>query len=276
MPNVNDDLEFNQSSLTLQSFLLLLVAMVIGLQVAVMLLPVWMPNMAVSLAGDAPKAYWYLSRGTAFVALSLLWISMALGLGITNKMARSWPGAPAAFAIHEYVSLLGLAFAAFHALVLMGDHYINFTLLQVIIPFASTGYRPFWVGLGQVGFYTWVIVALSFYVRQHIGHKSWRFIHYASFLMYLIALLHGLISGTDTSLPWAQWYYWISAGSLIFLLAYRLVAPAVDRLSLPVGRVCLCGIYALLRCLRFAGWGESSASPLSQALSVARYKARSK
>jgi predicted ferric reductase len=233
MPNVNDDLEFNQSSLTLQSFLLLLVAMVIGLQVAVMLLPVWMPNMAVSLAGDAPKAYWYLSRGTAFVALSLLWISMALGLGITNKMARSWPGAPAAFAIHEYVSLLGLAFAAFHALVLMGDHYINFTLLQVIIPFASTGYRPFWVGLGQVGFYTWVIVALSFYVRQHIGHKSWRFIHYASFLMYLIALLHGLISGTDTSLPWAQWYYWISAGSLIFLLAYRLVAPAVDRLFPP-------------------------------------------
>ena len=40
---------------------------------------------------------------------------MALGLGITNKMARLWPGAPAAFALHEYVSLLGLAFAVFHA-----------------------------------------------------------------------------------------------------------------------------------------------------------------
>jgi predicted ferric reductase len=233
MSNNSDELEFNHSSLTPLSFLLFLVAMAIGLLVAVILLPAWLPNLAISLSGESPKAYWYLSRGTAFVSLSLLWISMALGLGITNKMARSWPGAPAAFAIHEYVSLLGLAFAAFHALVLLGDHYINFTLIQIIIPFGAVDYRPFWVGLGQVGFYAWAIVAFSFYVRQHIGHKSWRFIHYASFLMYLIAVLHGLTSGTDTSLPWAQGYYWISASSLIFLLVYRIVAPLLDRLSPP-------------------------------------------
>ena len=69
--------------------------------VAVLILPAWLPNMSFSLAGNAPKAYWYLSRATAFVSLSLLWLSMALGLGITNKMARLWPGAPAAFALHE-------------------------------------------------------------------------------------------------------------------------------------------------------------------------------
>ncbi|MCJ7432540.1 MAG: hypothetical protein MUO77_03540, partial [Anaerolineales bacterium] len=76
--------------------------------------------------------------------LSLLWLSMALGLGITNKMARLWPGAPATFAIHEYVSLLGMAFALFHALVLLGDHYINFTFAQMLVPFATVDYRPFW------------------------------------------------------------------------------------------------------------------------------------
>jgi predicted ferric reductase len=218
-----------ESSVNIQSFLTFLVAMTVGLLVAVLLLPAWLPNMAFSLGGDAPKAYWYLSRATAFVSLSLLWLSMALGLGITNKMARLWPGAPAAFAIHEYVSLLGLAFAIFHAIVILGDHYINFTLLQILTPFSATGYRPFWVGLGQVGFYAWAILAATFYIRPIIGQKTWRFLHYGSFGMYLLGIFHGLFSGTDTSMAWAQNYYWISAGSLLFLLMYRILASVADK-----------------------------------------------
>ena len=218
------------SSVNIQSFLMFLVAMTIGLLVAVLLLPAWLPNMAFSLGGNAPKAYWYLSRATAFVSLSLLWLSMALGLGISNKMARLWPGAPAAFAIHEYVSLLGLAFAVFHAIVILGDHYINFTFLQLLIPFSTVDYRPFWVGIGQIGFYTWAIIAVTFYIRPIIGQKSWRLLHYGSFGMYLLGIFHGLYSGTDTSKGWAQNYYWYSAGILLFLLMYRILAVVIDKL----------------------------------------------
>jgi predicted ferric reductase len=219
-----------ESSVNIQSFLMFLVAMTVGLLVALLILPIWLPNMAFSLGGDAPKAYWYLSRATAFVSLSLLWLSMALGLGITNKMARLWPGAPAAFALHEYVSLLGLAFSAFHAVIILGDHYINFTILQLLVPFSTVDYRPFWVGIGQLAFYTWAILAISFYIRPVIGQKSWRFLHYGSFAMYLMGIFHGLFGGTDTSAGWAQNYYWISAGSLLFLLMYRILAVVIDGL----------------------------------------------
>jgi len=147
-----------------------------------------------------------------------------------HKMARLWPGAPAAFALHEYVSLLGLAFAVFHAVVILGDHYINFTLLQLFIPFSTVDYRPFWVGVGQLAFYSWAILALTFYIRPIIGQKSWRFLHYGSFAMYLMGIFHGLFSGTDTSASWAQNYYWISAGSLLFLLMYRILAVVIDGL----------------------------------------------
>lgn len=226
----SSDQEIYESSVNVQSFLTFLIATTVGLLIAVLILPAWLPNMSFSLSGDAPKAYWYLSRGTAFVSLSLLWASMALGLGITNKMARLWPGAPAAFALHEYVSLLGLAFSIFHAVVILGDHYINFTLLQLIVPFSTVDYRPFWVGIGQLAFYTWAILALTFYIRPVIGQKSWRFLHYGSFGMYLLGIFHGLFSGTDTSASWAQNYYWISAGSLIFLLMYRILAVVMDKL----------------------------------------------
>lgn len=231
MPNPQQPTNEFESSVNIQSFLLFLLAMTLGLLLAVLLLPAWLPNLAFSLGGDAPKAYWYLSRATAFASLSLLWLSMALGMGITNKMARAWPGAAAAFAIHEYVSLLGLAFAAFHAVVILGDHYINFTLLQLLVPFSTVDYRPLWVGIGQVGFYVWLIVALSFYIRSSIGQKTWRVLHYASFAMYLMGLFHGLFSGTDTTTPWAQNYYWISGGILLFLLVGRIVGVIVDKLS---------------------------------------------
>ena len=90
---------------------------------------------------------------------------MAFGLFITNKMARARPG-PAAFELHEYVSLLGLGFALFHGLILMGDQFIHYNLAQVLLPFGSYGFKPFWVGLGQLSFYLSVVLVASFYVRQ--------------------------------------------------------------------------------------------------------------
>jgi len=225
------DSENYESSVNIQFFLLVMFAMTLGLMAAIILLPAWMPTMANSLSGDNPKVYWYLSRATAFVSLSILWLSMALGLGITNRMARLWPGAPAAFAIHEYVSLLGLAFALFHAMVLLGDHYINFTVAQIFMPFSTVDYRPLWVGVGQIGFYVWLIVALSFYIRSMIGQKTWRVLHYLSFAMYLMGLSHGIFSGTDSTETWAQWYYWVSAGSLLFLLIHRIVNTAFEKIT---------------------------------------------
>ena len=226
-----------ESSVNIQFFLMVMLAMIVGLLLAILVLPVWLPNMAISLMGSDPKVYWYLSRATAFVSLSILWLSMVLGLAITNKMARLWPGAPAAFAVHEYVSLLGLAFALFHALILLGDHYINFTVAQIFIPFSTVDYRPTWTGIGQLGFYIWLIVALSFYVRSSIGQKTWRVLHYLSFAMYAMGLLHGLFGGTDSSATWAQYYYWISGGSLLFLLVYRIVNSITEKLTVSARRI---------------------------------------
>ncbi len=208
----------------ISSLLSLLVAVTLGALAAFVLMPDRGGHLAASLAGTSPKAYWYMSRGAAFVALGLLWVSMMLGLLITDKLARSWPGAPVAFAIHEFVSLLGLVFATFHALILLGDHYINYQLAQILMPFGSVNYHPIWVGLGQIGLYLWAIISASFYVRQLIGRKAWKFIHYISFLNFMIAVMHGLASGTDTTLGWAQAFYWFLGGSFIFLTVYRVVA----------------------------------------------------
>jgi predicted ferric reductase len=222
-----------ESSIHFETILILILAVVMGGLAALVVFPLWGGNLASSFVGSQAKGFWYLSRGSAIAAFGLLWLSMASGTAITNKMARFWPGGPTAFAVHEFSSLLGIAFAVFHALILLGDHYINYSLSQVLVPFASANYRPAWVGVGQVGLYVWIVVTFSFYVRKQIGHKTWRWIHFASYGAFLMALLHGVSSGTDSGLLWAQLMYWFAGGSLLFLLAYRvlvsLVKPAGTR-----------------------------------------------
>jgi predicted ferric reductase len=221
--NFDPEPEFYESTLNFQTLLFLLLAFIEGLLLAAILLPGWLPNLASSLMGSDPKGFWYLSRASAFVGLTLLWFSMAFGLSMTNRMARLWPGGPTAFAIHEFTSLLGLGFALFHGLILMGDHYIGYTLSQVLVPFASLNYRPFWVGIGQLVFYFWGIIALSYYLRKLMGKNAWRLVHYLSFFTFAVAILHGLTSGTDSGTAWAQGVYWFTSGSLLFLLIYRVL-----------------------------------------------------
>ncbi len=225
-----------QTAIGVGSLFSLLAAVGLGIMGALFVLPNWAPVLSGTLAGSNPKAYWYLSRGSAFVALGLLWISMVLGLLITDKAARSWPGAPAAFAIHEYVSLLGLVFVAFHALILLGDQYIKYQLAQVLLPFGSINYHPVWVGLGQIGFYVWAIISATFYVRQKIGSKTWRFIHYASFFNFVIAMIHGLAAGTDHATLWAQALYWTMGASVLFLTVYRVAASVAGPEARPAHR----------------------------------------
>lgn len=208
-----------------------IIAVAVGAALALFLAPVFSPSLTATLLGPSPKAYWYLSRASAFVALGLLWLSMLFGLLISDKIARQWPGAQAAFAMHEYVSLLGLGFAAFHALILLGDRFIGYQLAQILIPFAAGSYRPFWVGVGQLGLYVWAIISVSYYIKKRIGHATWKLIHFASFFNFLVALMHGLTSGTDTPLGWAQTIYWVFGASIFFLIAYRVTASLIPEAS---------------------------------------------
>lgn len=193
-----------------------------------LLRPGTLHDLMASLAGAEPKAYWYLSRSSAFVSYGLLWFSMVLGLAITNKMARVWRGGPTFAALHEHTGLLGLIFGLFHALALLGDHYIGYTFTEVMVPFAGVEYRPLWVGVGQIALYLTALVTLSFYARRWIGQKRWRLLHYLSFAVFALALIHGLFSGTDSASLLVLMMYWASFVSVLGLITSR-VLSAVAR-----------------------------------------------
>jgi predicted ferric reductase len=221
------------SAMPFEAFLTILFAAAAGAVAAILVLPGWLPGLSGSLQGSAPQAFWFLSRSSALVAYLLVWLSMCLGVMITNKLARLWPGGPVAFDLHQYASLLGVAFALFHGIILLGDQYIHTNLLHIVLPFGMNEYQPFWVGLGQLGFYLMAIVAFSFYVRKQITPRGWRLIHYLSFASFGMALVHGITAGTDSPATWTQGMYWLTGGGFLFLLVYRILnslfKPAATR-----------------------------------------------
>jgi len=213
----------------IRTLIQVLVATLLGSAAAVVLLPRLAGPMALTLDGPEGSAFWFLSRSSAFVAYLLLWGSMMLGLAITNKMARLWPGGPVAFDLHQHLSLLALGTALFHAFILVGDPYIGYSLSDILIPFRALGYRVEWVGMGQLALYLVAVVVLSFYVRKRLGNASWRAIHFLTYTGFILVLFHGLRSGTDSPALWAQVIYWATGASVMVMTLYRILTIEPER-----------------------------------------------
>jgi sulfoxide reductase heme-binding subunit YedZ len=109
-----------------------------------------------------------------------------------------------------------------HVLVLMLDRYLPYSLVQILVPFISP-YRPFWVGVGVISFYLVLLVTITFYLRNRIGTRAFRSIHYISLASYIGVTLHGYFSGTDTALPSMKILYEVTGLAVLFLTVYWLV-----------------------------------------------------
>lgn len=195
----------------------------LGALCAIALTPTWVPALAGTLTGDQPSAYWYLSRASGLTAYGLLWLSVVCGLLQSNGIAPRALRGPAFLELHRHAAWMGLAFAAFHALVLLGDRHLGSGLLGLVVPFGMTRHAPGWVGLGQLALYAGVVVAVSFRLRARMGARTWRALHFASFTVFVLVLAHAVLAGSDTAVPWVALFYCGTAAVVVFLTVLRIL-----------------------------------------------------
>jgi hypothetical protein len=183
------------------------------------------------------KAYWYSARAGGIVAYLLLWLGTLWGVLMSGKLAKGqW-----AFGLHEFLSILAMVFAALHAIVLLGDAYIGFSVVNLLVPFTGP-YRPLWTGFGTLALYLGVALIASFYLKPLVSRKLWRALHYLTYAVFTLALLHGVMAGTDSSLLAVRWMYVLTGASLLYATLYRIFTlqrrkPAAPAQSAPGGAV---------------------------------------
>ncbi|HEX2923038.1 MAG TPA: hypothetical protein VHS28_03305 [Chloroflexota bacterium] len=195
---------------------------------------------AVSVGGTrtGDPTFWHIARAAGLSAYLMLFLNVFLGLAVHTHYLEGVMARWRSFDLHQFTALLAIGFLGLHALALLGDRYMGFTPAQLVIPFASP-YRPFWTALGVVGAYAVLIVFGSSYVRQQIGYRAWRAIHYVAFAAFLLTMVHGVFSGTDSGEPWAAALYAGTGATiaLLTLMRFKGVAeqrtPAAPKLPVP-------------------------------------------
>jgi sulfoxide reductase heme-binding subunit YedZ len=166
---------------------------------------------------------WLLARSSGMLAYLLLTLGVVAGLTLSTRMfGRAIP--PAVITgVHRTLSTLGLGALALHVGMLVLDTKVDIPLVSLVVP-GLTEYRPIATGLGVVALELWVLIQLSFPLRRHIGVRTWRRMHYATFGLWALAAMHGIAAGTDSGTPWARWLYVVSISLVVGLLGWRIVA----------------------------------------------------
>ena len=175
-----------------------------------------MSNLNSMFGINTVQIWWFATRAAGLIAYLLLWFSTVWGLAVPSKLVAPLLEQAYTFDFHQFISLLSIAFTVLHIVVLLVDQYLPFTIWQILVPFMAP-YRPFWIGIGVISFYTILLVTITFYLRKHIGMTAFRSIHELSLVGYLGATLHGLFAGTDGSLPGMQIIY-LGGGLVVAIL----------------------------------------------------------
>jgi methionine sulfoxide reductase heme-binding subunit len=164
--------------------------------------------------------YWYVVRGSGFVVYVLLTLGVVLGLLLSLRWrSDAWPRILTE-ELHRYIMLVSGIFLALHIGSTLLDTYVHFQLYQTLVPFTS-GYRTVWMSAGIVSMYLAIALFSSIYLRRLIGYRAWRAMHYGGFVAWLLALVHGVATGTDTKAYWALAIYGGGALFVAGLLAVR-------------------------------------------------------
>jgi predicted ferric reductase len=171
------------------------------------------------ISGD--KLFWTGSRLTAFLAYLAFAGSVCYGLGMASGLVDAIAGKPVSFALHQDLALAGLAFTAAHVFLLLGDAYIGFTIQTLLVPGLSP-YQTVPVAVGQIAAWAAVATVLSFYARRLMNPRVWRSLHTLSIVVFVLATVHGLYSGSDSKLDLIWWVYVGVALVVLFLAVYRL------------------------------------------------------
>ena len=177
---------------------------------------------------------WYAARAAGVIAYVLLTAVVLVGLTLAGKLTvKTWPKF-AVTDLHRFGSLLVGVFVGLHVLTIALDTYTPFSVTQLVVPFASS-YRPVWVALGIVSTELLIAVAVTNALKSRIPYRWWRRAHFATFLVWAGATVHGIGAGTDSASLWLSTIYVVAVASVLAALAWRILAKRVG--PLPLGGI---------------------------------------
>lgn len=174
------------------------------------------------------EALWALGRGTGVVALVMF--TVALVLGIVTRSGRPLPGLGrfGAAELHRTAALTGTGLVLAHLGSLFLDPYAQLRLVDMVVPFLGVA-KPLWLGLGTLAVDLLAVVTVVSLLRHRVGPRVFRAVHWATYLLWPVAVLHALGNGTDAASAWMVGLVAVSTGAVASAVAWRLMPSFAER-----------------------------------------------
>jgi sulfoxide reductase heme-binding subunit YedZ len=170
------------------------------------------------------NALWYWARGLGVSSMVLL--SLVMVLGILTRGGASLPGLSryVVASVHRTLALSAVVFIGLHVVLLFSDPYAQLRLVDLIVPFDGA-YHPLWLGLGTLALDAVLLLVISSVLRDRLGPRTWRAVHWIAYACWPLAVLHGLGNGTDAATAWYRWTTFVCVASVCMAIAWRLLTP---------------------------------------------------
>ena len=169
------------------------------------------------------QIWWYAARSGGILASLLLAASVLWGLALTTRAASRITRPAWLLDLHRFLGAAALAFTGIHVGAILLDTYVHFGLAEVLVPFTGT-WHPVAVAWGILALYLLVAIEVTSLVRARLPKRLWRNIHYASFPLFIVTVIHGLSAGTDRHSPLMLWGTVAVCAAVAALTALRVVS----------------------------------------------------
>jgi hypothetical protein len=118
-----------------------------------------------------------------------------------------------------------------HVITTVLDPFAHITVRDVVVP-VGAAYRPVWLGLGVVALEILLAVSMTSLLRDRIGQRTWRLIHWSAYGAWPISVVHGLGTGSDGQAPWMIGVVTACVAAVVVSLSRRLIGASSWRLRL--------------------------------------------
>jgi predicted ferric reductase len=177
-----------------------------------------------------PQIWWYIARASGIIAWLFITASVLWGILLSTKLFPNHRRPAWLLDLHRGLGALSVLFLLTHVVALIADSYVQFEIVDVLVPFASE-WKTWQVALGVFAFWGLVIVELTSLAMKRLPRKAWRGIHFTSYLTFLLTSLHGTFAGTDATNMMYVATSAVTTGALTVAVAYRIATRNAVRES---------------------------------------------
>lgn len=171
---------------------------------------------------------WFLNRGTGFVLLGLLTLTVVVGILATRGRAGGHVPRFLTQTFHRDLGLLTVVALVVHVASAVVDSYVDIRWWHALAPVGAT-YEPFWLGLGTLALDLVIVVVLTSLLRHRLPQRLWLVLHLTTYAAWAFSVVHGLGIGTDTGSGFATATYLSCAGAVGLAVLVRVAGVLASR-----------------------------------------------